>query len=128
MIQNAGVNAVGVIAGKAGARIVRAKLGMPAGTPVGIATELAVGVAGGVALRGVAGSRFGENFLTGAAVSVLEALAKGLNIPVVSSALGDEDTMNLIAGTGADDVNAFLNPGAVGSYDLGSYEEALGEA
>lgn len=87
-VTNAGVNAVGVLTGKVAARVGRGKIGMAVGTPVGMLTEVAIGVAGGIALKKVS-PRFAEMFITGAMVSVLEPLAKGFLPATVGGALGD---------------------------------------
>lgn len=119
-VTNAGLNAVGVITGKATARIGRGKIGMVPGSPVGMLTEVAIGIAGGIALKKVS-ARFAEMFVTGAMVSVLEPLAKGFLPATVGGALGDED--GLISGN---DLGSYLN-GGVGAYDVdtsgvGSYD------
>jgi hypothetical protein len=118
-VTNAGMNAVGVLAGKVTARVGRGKIGMVVGTPVGMLTEVAIGVAGGIALKKVS-ARFAEMFITGAMVSVLEPLAKGFLPASVGGALGDED--GLISGEGS--LAGYLN--GQGSYDVdpgvGAYE------
>lgn len=118
-VTNAGVNAVGVLAGKITARVGRGKIGLAVGTPVGMLTEVAIGVAGGIALKKVS-ARFAEMFITGAMVSVLEPLAKGFLPATIGGALGDED--GLISG---ESLSGYLN--GVGSYDVdnsgvGSYD------
>jgi hypothetical protein len=112
-VTNAGMNAVGVLAGKITARVGRGKIGMVVGTPVGMATEVAIGIAGGIALKKVS-PRFAEMFITGAMVSVLEPLAKSFLPATVGGALGDED--GLISGEGT--LAGYLNGGGVGSYDV----------
>jgi hypothetical protein len=111
-VTNAGVNAVGVITGKATVRVGRAKIGIAQGTPVGMLTEVGIGVLGGVALKKVS-ARFAEMFLTGAMVSVLEPLAKGFLPAQVGGALGDES--GFISG---EDLGDYMLPGQVGAYDV----------
>lgn len=115
--------AVGVLAGKAGVRIGRSAVKIAGGTPVGYATEIAIGIAGAMLLQGFSRS-FATNFLTGAFVSVGESVAKGMNVPVLSAALGDEGegTLNLIGDDS--DLSNLLRGGAAGegTYDMGTYD------
>ncbi|MGI8481846.1 MAG: hypothetical protein ACR2MF_07270 [Chthoniobacterales bacterium] len=101
------------------------------GTPIGYLAEIAVGIAGGMLMEKFVSRNFATMFLVGALVSVGEQLAKNANIPVVSAALGDEgEGMLSLVG---DDLSTYL-VGAydpvtgggreVGSYDIGSYEQA----
>lgn len=137
MMKSGAVAAVGVLAGKAGARVGRSAMKISGGTPIGYAAEIAVGIAGGILLEKFVGRAFATNFLVGAFVSVGEQLAKNANIPVVSTALGDagEGDLNLIGDT--DDLSRYLSGGqgtydpvtgggreGVGGYDIGGYETA----
>lgn len=124
-VTNAGMNAVGVLSGKVAARVGRGKIGVAQGTPVGILTEVAIGIAGGIATKKFS-PRFAEMFITGAVVSVIEPLAKGFLPAAVGGALGDED--GLISGAS---LAGYLNGGGgMGSYDrddavagtVGSYD------
>jgi hypothetical protein len=122
-VTNAGVNAVGVITGKATARLGRGKIGMVQGTPVGMLTEVGIGVLGGIALKKVSG-RFAEMFLTGAVVSVLEPLAKSFLPVSVAGTLGDEGLIS-----GADDLAGYRlagydvqQPPSLQGYDVVSAE------
>ena len=121
-VTNAGMNAVGVLSGKAAARIGRGKIGIAGGTPVGMLTEVAIGVGGGIVAKRIS-ARFAEMFVTGAIVSVIEPLAKGLLPASVGGALGDEDAALISGGPG---IAGYLNSG-VGTYDqegMGAYELA----
>lgn len=115
--------AVGVLAGKAGVRIGRSAIKIAGGTPVGYATEIAIGIAGAMLLQSV-NRNLATNFLTGAFVSVGESVAKGMNVPVLSAALGDEGegTLNLIGDDS--DLSNLLRGGASGegTYDMGTYD------
>lgn len=120
-VTNAGMNAVGVLSGKVAARVGRGKIGIASGTPVGMLTEVGIGIVGGIAAKRVS-ARFAEMFITGALVSVIEPLAKGFLPAQIGGALGDEDS--LISG---ESLAGFLNGGGVGSYDqeqqgMGAYE------
>lgn len=122
---NAGKNAIGVLSGKVAARVGRGKIGIAGGTPVGMATELAIGIGGAVVTRRFLGQRFAEMFVTGAVVSVLEPFAKSILPASIGGTLGDEDTA-LISGGGG--IAGYLN--GVGTYELpnggrvGSYDVA----
>ena len=115
------MNAVGVMTGKAVARVGRGKIGITQGTPVGMLTEVAIGIGGGIVAKRVS-ARFAEMFITGALVSVLEPLAKSFLPQAIGGALGDEDALI----SGGPGIAGYLN-GGVGSYEtegMGSYDLA----
>ena len=94
-----------VVVGQTAARMVRGRvLGMDGGSVPGMATEALIGVAGAVLLQRV-GRDFARMFAAGAMSAPLSSVVRGLNIPFVSSALGDEGD--------------FYLPGVGGSYRLG---------
>lgn len=124
-VTQAGSAAIGVMAGKAGARVGRSALKIMGGTPIGYAAEIGVGIAGGMVLEKFVSRNFAAMFLVGALVSVGEQIVKQFNIPVVSAALGDEGE-GMLALAGDDDASRYLVGGYeqhpttsdVGTYDL----------
>jgi hypothetical protein len=77
------------VAGKAVSRAVPSLVGLPQAGAVGIATQAAVGVVAGM-LADKVRPGIGRAVLQGALMGPIETLVKGFNIPIISTALGDD--------------------------------------
>lgn len=101
--------ALGVV-GKAASRAVPSLIGLPQGGAVGIATQAAVGIAAGMVADKVKPGA-GRAVLQGALMGPIESLVKGLNIPVISTALGDDYEGYALAGYEDSGVAGYVGAG-----------------
>lgn len=104
--------ALGVV-GKAASRAVPSLIGLPQGGAVGIATQAAVGIAAGMVADKVRPGT-GRAVLQGALMGPIESLVKGLNIPVISSALGDDYEGYTLAGYDDPGIAGYVGAGGMG--------------
>ena len=122
------IDAGELIVGKTASRLVRGKLGFAGGTTIGAIVEFVTALAGGQ-LVGKYDGNFGKMFIAGGIAAPLESVVKSLNLPFISSALGDEgDLIEVgLAGAYADDglggvYNDALPAGGTQYVNLGDAE------
>jgi hypothetical protein len=94
LLMDGAIDGLQVVVGKAAARTIPTLINVPTAGPIGLAIQALSAVA-----AGFAGSFLSPNaakmFLAGGFAAPVESLIKGLNIPVLSAALGDEDLVEL---------------------------------
>lgn len=103
------MNAAEVTVGRIAARIVPALFKLPQGGAIGLAVQTGVGIAAGMAAEKVKRGS-GAFVLAGALSAPVESIIKGLNLPVVSAALGE-----LPGDYGYGEYADALDPGTVGT-------------
>lgn len=118
-VTGAAMDAGGILVGKAIARTVRSKTGQEAGTVIGSLIEAAVGIALGMVV-GSKSAAWGNRLAVGGMLAPMETLVQRLNVPLLSSALGDDGYVLTDLGDDVELVNAYdmsaTDPAAIGSY------------
>jgi hypothetical protein len=120
MAMQGAIGAGQVIVGKGVARLIRGKFNLEGNTTTGSIVEVGIGLAGAIAMRRKY-PRFAERFLIGAMIAPLETIAKQSNIPYLSTALGDEGQLPLIAGEDVVNIGGEYYPTALASGLSGEY-------
>jgi len=110
----AAMGAVGVLAGKVGARKVRGMMGQGPGTLLGSMMEAGAGIVGGLVLSSFS-PEWGARFAIGGVLAPMETLVQQLGVKGISDTLGDDGYL-VGADTGVDLVSAY-DDGALGDGD-----------
>jgi hypothetical protein len=117
-LMDAGIGAVEVTLGKAGARAIPTMLKLPADGAMGLATQLVSALVIGW-LGSMVSPNMGKMLLIGGLTAPIEAFIKGANIPVISPALAGQDYFSV----GGYPQPAPALAGYVQSPSLAAYED-----
>lgn len=124
-------DAGGILLGEFGtneivAQVLPASMAGPVMTPV---AKVASAVGVGLLVKKFLGSRLGEMALAGGIATVLRGVLKGMNIPIVSAALGDDAVTSYIPAAGAYPAltaGVAAYPSMQGMGDVGDLDLAYG--
>jgi hypothetical protein len=89
-LMNGAVDATEVVLGKAVARAIPQLVGLPQSGAVGLAVQVGSALLAGYLARNISPNA-SKMVLAGGLAAPIESFVKGLNIPLISAALGDED-------------------------------------
>lgn len=119
------IDASEIVVGKAIARSIPGLLGISTSGTMGLVIQLGGGIAAGF-IGNFINPNAGKMMLAAGLAAPIESLIKQMNIPFISSALGEDELVEISAYPQLDGVGDYVEMGAYpGSGDLVGYEEEM---